>query len=165
MNYFRFSYIPLFTYMLPLNIDSKWGWLQRYWVCCKNITTRFTFSLESKLSLISFFASHVYLKNSDIKLFCWCIMPVRKSYISHIHYSDVIMSTMASQITSHTSVYSTVCSDADQRKHQNSASLAFVRGIYLWPVNSPHKGPVTRKRFPFDDVIMSSTKSALIPGN
>ena len=39
-------------------------------------------------------------------------------------------------------------------KHQSSASLAFVRGIHRWPVNSPHKGPVTRKMFPFDDVIM-----------
>ena len=35
-----------------------------------------------------------------------------------------------------------------------SASLAFVRGIHRWPVNSPHKGPVTRKMFPFNDVIM-----------
>ena len=41
-----------------------------------------------------------------------------------------------------------------QRKHQSSASLAFVRGIRRWPVNSPHKGPVTRKIFPFDDVTM-----------
>ena len=43
---------------------------------------------------------------------------------------------------------------ADQRKHQSSASLAFVRGIHWRPVNSPHKWPVTRKMFPFDDVIM-----------
>ena len=51
-------------------------------------------------------------------------------------------------------VCSTVCSGVDQRKHQSSESLAFVRGIHRWPVNSPHKGPVTRKMFPFDDVIM-----------
>ena len=70
------------------------------------------------------------------------------------HYSEVIMGPIASQITSLTIVYSTVYSDADQRKHQSSASLAFVRGIHRWPVNSPHKGPVTRKMFPFDDVIM-----------
>ena len=69
-------------------------------------------------------------------------------------YIDVIMTTMASQITSLTFVYSTVYSDADQRKHQSSASLAFVWGIHRGPVNSPHKGPVTRKRFSFDDVIM-----------
>ena len=65
-----------------------------------------------------------------------------------VHYSDVIMGPTASQITSLTIVFSTVYSDADQRKHQSSASLAFVRG------NSPHKWPVTRKMFPFDDVIM-----------
>ena len=70
------------------------------------------------------------------------------------HYNDIIMSTMASQITSLTIVYSIVYSGADQRKHQSSASLAFVRGIHRWPVDSPHKGPVTRKTFPFDDVII-----------
>ena len=64
------------------------------------------------------------------------------------------MDTIASQMTSLIIVYSTVYSDADQRKPQSSASLAFVRGIHRWPVNSPHKGPVTRKMFPFDDVIM-----------
>ena len=45
-------------------------------------------------------------------------------------------------------------SGTDERKHQSCASLASVRGIHRWPVNSPHKGPVTRKMFPFDDVIM-----------
>ena len=64
------------------------------------------------------------------------------------------MSLTASQIASLTIVYSTVYSDADQRVHQSSGSLAFVRGIHRGPVNSPHKGPVTRKMFPFDDVIM-----------
>ena len=64
------------------------------------------------------------------------------------------MSEIASQITSLTIVYSIAYSDADQRKHQSSASLAFVRGIHRGPVNSPHKWPVTRKMFPFDDVIM-----------
>ena len=49
---------------------------------------------------------------------------------------------------------SNVSSGVDQRKHQSSASLAFVRGIHRGPVNSPHKRPVTRKMFPFDDVII-----------
>ena len=71
------------------------------------------------------------------------------------HYGDVIMGAMASQITSLTIVYSTVYSGADQTKHQSSASLAFVRGIHRGPVNSPRKWPVTRKMFPFDDVIMT----------
>ena len=46
------------------------------------------------------------------------------------HYNDVIMSTMVSQITSLTIVYSTVYSGADQRKHQSSAPLTFLRGIH-----------------------------------
>ena len=61
---------------------------------------------------------------------------------------------MASQITSITIVCSTDYSGIKQRKPQSSASLAFVRGIHRWQVNSAHKRPVTRKMFPFDDVIM-----------
>ena len=71
-----------------------------------------------------------------------------------LHYSNVIMSTISSQITGVAIVYSIVGSGADQRIHQSSASLVFVRGVHRWLVNSPHKGPVTRKMFPFDDVIM-----------
>ena len=64
------------------------------------------------------------------------------------------MSAMASQITGVTILYPNFCSGANQRKYQSFALLALVRGIYRWPVNSPHKGPVTRKMFPFDNVIM-----------
>ena len=71
------------------------------------------------------------------------------------HYSDVIMSAMVSEITGVSIVCYTICSGADQRKHQSSVSLAFVRGIHQWPVDSPHKGPVTRKLFPFQDAILS----------
>ena len=74
------------------------------------------------------------------------------------HYDGVIIGAIASQITSLTIVYSTVYSGADQSKHQSSASLAFVWGIHRGPVNSPHKWPVTRKMFPFDDVIMAWEK-------
>ena len=76
-------------------------------------------------------------------------------FITFSHYGDVIISTMVSQITSLAIVYSTVYSGAEQRKHKSSASLAFVRGIHRWPVNSPHKGLVTRKMFPLDDVVMN----------
>ena len=69
-------------------------------------------------------------------------------------YSDAMMSAMADQITSLTIVYLTIYSGADQRQHQSSASLAFVRGIHRRLVNSPHKKPVTRKMLLFDDVIM-----------
>ena len=75
---------------------------------------------------------------------------------SEKHYTDVTMSPMASQITSPGVVYSTVYSGADQRKHQSSVSLTFVRRIHRGPMNSPHKRPVTRKMFPFDDAIMNS---------
>ena len=68
---------------------------------------------------------------------------------SKLHYNDVIKGKIASQIISLAIVYSTVYSDADQRKHQSSAPLAFVRGIAKW-----HKWPVTREIFPFVDVIM-----------
>ena len=71
--------------------------------------------------------------------FVWCVYPY--------HYSDVIIGAMASQITSITIVYSTAYSYADPINHQSSASLAFVRGIHRWPVNSPHKWPVKRKCF------------------
>ena len=71
-----------------------------------------------------------------------------------LHYNDVIMGVMASQIIRLTSVYSTVYSGVDQRKHQSSASLASVWGIHRRPVKSPHKWPVTRKMFPCDDVIV-----------
>ena len=69
------------------------------------------------------------------------------------------MRAIASQITSLTIVYSTVYSGADQRKHQSSASLAFVGGILRGPVNSPQKGPVTRKVFPFGDVILDDNNN------
>ena len=82
----------------------------------------------------------------------WCIY----------HYDDVIMDSIASQITSLTIVYSTFHSGADQSKHQSSALLAFVWEIHRWPVNFPHKWPVTRKMFPFDDVIMCSVNYAII---
>ena len=80
-----------------------------------------------------------------------------------LHYSAVIMGHVALQITSLKIVYWTVYWGADLRKHQSSASLDFEReytgrGIHRWPVNSPHKRRVTRKMFPFDDVIMSDLR-------
>ena len=72
------------------------------------------------------------------------------------------MDEIASQITSLTIVYSTFYSDTDQRKHQSSTTLAFVGGIHRGPVNSPHKGPVTGKIFPFDDVIMNYMFTSMI---
>ena len=115
---------------------------------------------------------HVFLSASDCYLWTWfegykmrsiyqfhnnVVMcnsyPIRKN-LRILHYNDVIMSAMVSQITGDLMVCSTVCSGASKRKHNSSASMAFVRGIHLCPVNSPRKGTLTRKMFPFDDVIM-----------
>ena len=71
------------------------------------------------------------------------------------------MSATASQFTTLTIVDSTIYLGTDQSKHQSSALLAFVRGIHWWPVNSLHKGPVMRKMFPFDGVIMNITHSVV----
>ena len=65
------------------------------------------------------------------------------------------MTAMVSQITCVSTVRFVVCSSADQREYQISVSLAFVRGIHRWPVNSLHKRPVTRKMLPKDDVTCS----------
>ena len=105
----------------------------------------------------SSFASHLTVKK------CFMISSVQNSkggsqcikyWALFDHYNDVMMSSMASQITGMSVVYSTICSGTDQRKQQRSASLAFVRGNHWWPVNFPHKGPVTQKMFPLDDIIM-----------
>ena len=108
--------------------------------------------------------------NSSLKILCpkgWSFWPVidelkithfsprTRSRWNCIHNSDVIMVATASQITRLAIVYSTIFWRADERKHQSSVSLVYVRGIHRSPENSPHKWPLTRKMFPFDDVIMS----------
>ena len=76
-----------------------------------------------------------------ISIFSWNV-----GLFGFFHYGDVIMSTVAPQITGVSIICSAVCSGADQSKRQSSASLAFVRGIHRSPVDSFHKGPVTRKK-------------------
>ena len=76
------------------------------------------------------------------RLFPCLYAPFVRLYYKFVHYSDVIMSAVVPQITSLTIVYSTVYSGADQRKHQNSASLVSVQGIHRLPMNSQHKGPI-----------------------
>ena len=71
------------------------------------------------------------------------------------------MGPLASQITSLTIVYSTIYSDADQKKYKKLRAT----GVCVW--NSPHtEWPVTRKMFPFDYVIMvhfeSQTSTLLV---
>ena len=101
-----------------------------------------------------FLTLHDEAINDDKKKILIHQLRVSLTLYTFSHYNGDKMSAMASQITSLTIVYSAIYSGADQRKQQSSASLAFVRGIHRSLVNSPHKGPVTRKIFPFDDVIM-----------
>ena len=75
-------------------------------------------------------------------------------YLECRHYSDVIISAMSSEIIGVSMLYPPACSAPDQRMYQSSASFAFVRVIHRCPVDSPHKGPITRKIIPLHDVIM-----------
>ena len=72
------------------------------------------------------------------------------------------MRMVVSQITGVSIVCSTVHSGTDQRKYQSSASLAFVKGIHRWQVDSPHNGKVTRKMFSFDDGLLDNEYNELI---
>ena len=94
----------------------------------------FTKTLQQSPSVSLLIASYVYCDflYSSFYVYGDFIKLVHKPSCSctHLHYHDVIMTTVASQITSLTVVYSTVYLGADKRKHQSSASLAFVRGIH-----------------------------------
>ena len=144
-------------YLLLITISQTtmevWTWINNhiYINLCNVNTHPYPYNYNPKNIVLHYYLSmpwtqlnHVIKKDGVVSTY--------RSY--GIHYNDVIMGTMAFQITSLRIVYSTVYSGADQRQDQRSASLAFVRGIHRWPVNSPHKWPVTRKMFPFDDVIM-----------
>ena len=105
--------------------------------------------MSIRFPLLSFYCR---ICSVDMKeTFCLCSINkyTMRLQIIRLHYSDVIMGTMASQITSLTIVFSTVYSGADQRKHQSS-------GVGNSPVTGafPHKWSVTQKMFPFDDVII-----------
>ena len=126
-------------------------WLEiRICICCS-----WHWSCEQ---IIHYYPSPTAQVMWSMQLICLSVNSTTEVY-KQIHYYDVIMGGIASQITSLTIVYSIVYSDADQRKHQSSASLAFVRWIHRGPVNSPHKWSVTRKMFPLHDVIMFHERS------
>ena len=131
-----------------------WLWITSKWSDSRNIIWIIIKHPEmhqrSKFSLLVIYRLRIYWRG-------WMYIHM----VSHVlprpfksHYVDVLMGAMASKITILTIVYSTVYSSTDDRKHQSPASLAFVRVIHRWPLNSPYKGPVTRKMFPFDGAIM-----------
>ena len=120
------------------------------------VYARFLISTPFPWKFFDDFDDYYLMEKDSLMLIAFSTSPASTIY----HHSDVIMSAMASQITGVSIVRSVVGSGADQRKHQSSASLAFVRGIPRWSVNSPHKIPVTRKMFPFDE---TSWKPAMGP--
>ena len=149
-----------YCFAIALNVNSACQHSER-WV---NLTPR---SAASRLREIAGGKTSVRLANRGPDY--WAIMynVVKVQHKKNIqrmcvHYNDVIMGTIAPLITSLMIVCSNVYSDADQRKHQSSASLAFVWGIHRGPVNSPHKWPVMQKMFPFDDVIMKGQCCSLL---
>ena len=155
-----------------LNKYSSCVWFKTPCLSCDvNVMCFITLTPHSKLHLkrgwmqvdSSFEFNGKLFKNWDISnIICipWLLYMWRLRILAH--YNDVIMSAMASQMTSLTIVYSTVYSGTNQRKHQSFASLAFVRGIHRWAVNSPHKGPVTRKMFP---TLMTSSYGSTVHAN
>ena len=119
------------------------SWLYLCWI------KRAHFSVSLRFCLLTI--THM------IKLWRWLYFLIPYTLLRRFskRYNDVILRAMASQITSVSIASSTVCSGADQRKHQNSTSLAFVREIQRAPINSPYKGLVMRKTFPGNGVIMN----------
>ena len=105
----------------------------------------------------------LYLCDSDVSILA---SSTKKSWHQNtfcMYYSDVIMSAIASQIIDVSIVCSTVCSGADQRKHQSSVSLAFVRGIHRWPGDPPHERSITQEMFLCDDALMLLALYEMIP--
>ena len=129
------KYIQLFMKMIP------W-YSEMLFILGKAIPNTDNLTMESIYHYHYFQVWQVHWFDDVCGYVCMFVCIRCEHYSCAVHYNDVIMSAMASQITSHTIVYPIVYSGADQRKHESSASLAFVRGIPQWPVNAPHKGPV-----------------------
>ena len=139
--------------LLVIDLNLSWNVLKVFFVYFVRIPTPFK-TLESLPSCLPQWSGrHSITTDQTTKyplssthqasmMSILCSMALRT--IFH-HYNDVISSRI---------IYSAVYSGANQRKHQSPTSLAFVRGIHPWLVNSPHKGPITREMFPFDDVTM-----------
>ena len=106
------------------------------------------------LSIIVPQCTFIYYRNNNIHILC-CIWPfachTKSPVCFEIHMALQWCHNERRGVSNH---QSHDCLLKDERKHQSSASLAFVRGIHRGPVNSSHKWPITQKMFPFDDVII-----------
>ena len=116
-------------------------WLDKQMICFCLISADFTNMIQGFRHWDSHVIQRNILENTKYKEM-WLV-----------HYNDVIMSAMASQITSFYDCFLHRLFGRRSKKTSSSASLAFVRGIHRSPMNSPNKGPV-RPMFPLDDVIM-----------
>ena len=130
-------------------LSNKWLW----WHFCKFFVDIVPFSLKKMhFKMVDILFKPGWNWNQNCKHLwsscsCWGLWLVS-------HYSDIIMSVSAAQITSTLIVSSAFCSGTYQRKHQSITSLAFVIEIHQRPLDSPHKGSVMWKMSPFDDFIM-----------
>ena len=131
-------------------------WLKSVWMICEEQISTLTEISWCSMGLVTLNLSNLKWLRFHSDAFSIPNIP-NIVFVSHTrigstclnkwtHYSEVIMGTMASQITGVSIVCSTFRSGADKRKHKSSASR--------WPVNSPHKGPVTWIMFAFDGIIM-----------
>ena len=130
---YRMKYIRWFTgiYMMTtwqrddVRITGPlWGLSTSHqWITLTKCRKRGTLIFVSCFSLKKLLSNEVYRRRFDKS--CDVVVMICPS-----HYDDVIMTTLASQMTSLTVVYSIVYSGVNQRKHQSSASLAFVMGIH-----------------------------------
>ena len=149
---FEMLMLSSYEWLEQKNILSAWWWKTKgrkyldfsekvsvliYEICSFPLALLSTYMIGNIFGIVTICMKH-WSRSQNI-----VAMVLQLIVTSSCHYNDVIVSRLASQITSLMIVYSTVYSGADQRKHQSSASLAFLRGIYRWPVNFLHKGPVT----------------------
>ena len=102
-------------------VNDLWDREVKKWMGISSL--RFHGRIDHRLGQITFEIFKMAILRSPQTLFT--VSDTKSS-----HYCDAIMGTVASQITSLTIVHTTVYSDADQSKHQSSASLAFVWGIH-----------------------------------
>ena len=124
------------------------GPYNKFHICSWKLKSNVAMKIEQNLIWLPIGRGHQFCQNeSYYEAIAWA------------HYNDVKMSTLASQITCLTIVYSTVYSRVDQWKYLSPVSLDFVGGIHRRPVNSPHKGSVTRKMLPLYDVIMAEVRA------
>ena len=78
--------------------------------------------------------------------------------VGSVHFSDVTISAVASQLTGISSVYSTVCSGAHKRKKTITVPRHYCEGNSPVTGGFPSQRTSNAENVPFDDVIISYNK-------